>query len=164
MIFNRNIVNTICIMDLFGKRDAFPFHINRISKLDGNIMLFKIFCGLIGSEIVCMTRTTTYLMNMVKRVVLLLIRMKMLKWMHQWHFIIEKKYWKFFHKFTDIADKFIKLFSLQLFLYMCLCVFMYKCIYMCICRYVYVYLYVCFIFVIWLYVYILKFICLPVFR
>ena len=61
---------------LFDKRDAYPLYINCMSYLDSNIPS-KIFNASIGSDILHIARTaTTDLINMVKRVNILLIEMK----------------------------------------------------------------------------------------
>ena len=52
--------------ELFDKRDALPFYINRMPYLDSNIPS-KIFYASIGSEVLRITRTTMGLINMVKR-------------------------------------------------------------------------------------------------
>ena len=61
--------------ELFDKRDNLSLYINHMPYLDSNVPP-KIYYASIGSEIVCIARTTTDLINMVKRVNLLLLRMK----------------------------------------------------------------------------------------
>ena len=61
--------------ELFDKKDAFPFYINSMPYLDSNI-LSKIFYASTSPEILCITRATTVLINMVTYVDLLLTLMK----------------------------------------------------------------------------------------
>ena len=55
--------------------DTFPFYINHVPYLHSKIS-YKMFRASVGSEIVRIARTTTYLINMVTRVNLLLIQLK----------------------------------------------------------------------------------------
>ena len=60
---------------MFDKiRDVFPFYINRIHYFNSNTPS-KVFYASVGSEAPCIARTTTDLIKMVSRVILLLIRM-----------------------------------------------------------------------------------------
>ena len=112
---------------LFHKRNVFPFHINHMPYLNSSIPL-EIYYATISSEILRNNRTTTDLINMVICVNLLLIRMK--KQSSECTRIISllkeifAKHFKVFHKLADIADKFIKLFSLHVYFYVSMYVYM----------------------------------------
>ena len=101
--------------DLFDKRDAFPIYINRIPWLDNNIPS-QMFYASIDFEILHITRTTTYLINTVKRVGISLIQMKkQCSECTRITSLLKKifgKRFKVFHKFSDTTAEFIKLFSL----------------------------------------------------
>ena len=118
---------------MFDERDVFLFDINNMLNLESNIPS-KIFYASIGSEILHIVLATTDLVNMVKRVNLLLIRMK--KQVSECTRIISLfkkvfgKHFKVFHKFANTADEFIMPFSLWLFFCISLHIFM------CICMYI----------------------------
>ena len=101
---------------LFNKRDAFPCFINRMPYLDSDIPS-EIFYALIGSHILCIARTATWQSSMVTRVNILLIRMKKegIECTHIIAFLktqIFQKDFKVFCQLADIANEFIKPFSL----------------------------------------------------
>ena len=64
------------ITKLFNTRDAFPFYINHMPYLDSDIPS-KLFYALVGSEILHIARITTGLINVITRVNILLIQMKL---------------------------------------------------------------------------------------
>ena len=119
---------------LFDQRNTLPIYINHMPYLDRNIPS-KIFYASVGSEILNIVRITTDLVNMVTHVNLLLIWMK--KKGNECTRIISLlnkifvKYFKIYHKLSFKSNEFIKLFSLELFVDMC----MYMHIFMCICKY-----------------------------
>ena len=100
---------------LFDKRDGFSSNINRMPYLDSNLPS-KIFYSSFGSELLHTIRTTADLADMVTRVNVLLRPMKIqgrkgFRIISLWKKVF-RKHFQVFHKFWDIANGFIKLFSL----------------------------------------------------
>ena len=121
--------------ELFDKRDNLSLYINHMPHLDTNVPP-KIYYASIGSEIVCIARTTTDLINMVKRVNLLLLRMKskLVNVPASFH------YWKIFLGktlmcFISLQTQLINQLSFSLCNYFCVCVCIILCVYVFICIY-----------------------------
>ena len=89
-----------------------PFPFNCMPYLDSNIP-FNIFYASVGSEILCIARTTTDLINTVTRVNPFLIQMKK-QGSECVHSILLSIlfYYTVFRKFADTANQFIRLLSL----------------------------------------------------
>ena len=122
--------------------------INHMPCLNSYIYIpSTIFRVSIGSEILYFVRAITNLINMVTHVDLLLIWMKKQSSECTHIFLLLRliigKHFKVFHKFADAADKYITLLTWQLFVYNCMC----RYIFMRICMYKYMYfmcvIYVC---------------------
>ena len=74
--------------------------------LDSSIRT-KIFCTVVGSEVIYISRTTADLIYMVACVQLLLVQIE-----KQFSECVFRKHFKPFHKFADTANEFIKLSTL----------------------------------------------------